>query len=89
MNNIFLGVVHISNNEWPKLCREAAAKGSLLVPSRRSCIRDNVEVVNFRELSELPGALDVPSALMVSQKDFTVNAEKTFCLEQQPVCKQR
>lgn len=78
MNNIFLGLMHISNNEWPKLCGEAAAKGSALVPSRRSCIRDRAGVVHFRELSELPGALDAPSALMVSQKGLTtVNADKT------------
>lgn len=69
--------MHISNNGWPKLCGEAAAKGSVLVPARRSCIRDNVEVVHFREPSELPGALDVPSALMVSQKGLTVNADMT------------
>lgn len=60
-----------------KALREAAAKGSVLVPARRSCIRDNVEVVHFREPSELPGALDVPSALMVSQKGLTVNADMT------------
>lgn len=77
MNNIFLGLMHISNNEWPKLCGEAAARGSALVPSKRSCIRDNVEVAHFREPSELPGALDVPSALLVSQKGLTVNADKT------------
>lgn len=77
MNNIFLGLVHTSNNEWLQLCGEAAARGSILVPSRKSCIRDNVEVVHFRELRELPGALDVPSALMVSQKDLTVNTDKS------------
>lgn len=69
--------MHISNNEWPKLCGEAAAKGRILVPSRRTCIRDNAGVGHFRELSELPGALGVPSALMVSQKGLTVNADNT------------
>lgn len=77
MNNIFFGLMHTSNNEWLQLCGEAAAKGSILVPSRKSCIRDNVEVAHFREPRELPGALEVPSALMVSQKEPTVNTDKT------------
>jgi len=66
-----------SNNEWLELCGEAVARGSILVPCRRCCIRDNGEVVHFTELSKLPGALVVPSALMVSQKDLTVNADKS------------
>lgn len=45
------------------------------IPSRRCCIRDNA--AHFTEPSKIPGALDVPSAPMVSQKDLTVNADKT------------
>lgn len=68
-----------NNNEWLELCGRQLpkeAKGSISVPSRRCCIRDN-DVVHFTELSKLPDAQDVPNTLMVSQKDLTVNTDKT------------